>query len=72
MEVTPSFGSDGALVQQKKRVIPRLAKHAEGPLKRSIAFAKAVTPSVRAAFVIACVTQIATARSLGALTPASG
>src|SRR4051794_29332835 len=45
-------------------VIPRLAKHAEGPLARSIAFANLAGGYVSAAFFLACVTRLATVRSL--------
>jgi hypothetical protein len=49
---------------KKNVVIPRLAQRAEVPRKRSIASAKYSAPTSEWSLPIACVTRIATERSL--------
>ena len=48
-------------------VIPRLAKRAEGPLRRSVASAKRRAFTLRWTLPLAGATQLAEGRSLGAL-----
>jgi hypothetical protein len=48
-------------------VIPRLAERAEGPLRRSTACAKRRASTSRRTLPLRALTELATARSLGAL-----